>query len=479
MLKRISAAFLALALVGVSFADGLHLARLPRGFAIPGGAPPTTTVPNIAALSSTFPVQNTAAYTALNVPTMAAGTSFADPVTGITTWKISDTSTPTTGSSWGPWYSGMGLSISLPFGTNLDQYHIALSQMPTGSGAYVCDFGLSSSATPGPRNCRALPAAFLGYTAGTASFSRKNSQIMYILTSGAHVRLYDVVAGAFVDSSAASLGYSASWPSTGWPWNTAVNGWFAVDANEDWVSMNDAATSGTTEYALNLVTGATQTLVVGGSLDDTYMGYGPFVTGDQQGAVWDLVNNTTINYSPALTSGNGWQLSQATAHGGTLRLGWTFFNSEGSFSTPYPVAIISSTAPATLPNTAIGTTTVTPFQVKAWGSQHQSGHWWLQSGSNQYSLNSSFGSGVGATSELYGITFFNFNAGAGFRLGHSYSVLGAISGCASPCYYTQPHATIAHDGKIVGFETDMLGSTRVDYMLMEVPVTTGTPPSFP
>jgi hypothetical protein len=52
--------------------------------------------------------------------------------------------------------------------------------------------------------------------------------------------------------------------------------------------------------------------------------------------------------------------------------------------------------------------------------------------------------------------------------------MGSISS-----YWAQPHATISHDGKLVIFGSNMLGTSRIDLFGMEVPTTTGTPPAFP
>lgn len=516
MFKRISAVLLGLALVGVSFADGLHLARLPRGFAIPGGTPPTTTVPNITALSAVFPSADPTGYDALTIGSQAAGFSWNDTVTGVKTWKLTANGTPSTG-VYAPWYSQMGLAISQPYGANLDQYHIAFCNVATGAGGdgWVLDFGLSTSATPGPSNYRALPASLNECNSGGAfAFSRRagNPDIMYVLVSGGKLRLYNVATAAFVDSSAASLGYSSSWPSTGWTWTTSVNEWMMVNAAETWISGNNAASSASAMFALNIgATGAAS--AVGTALtwttgvDDTYVGYGDFVYTDQNEAnIWDLDNSTTgtnafIAVSPTF-GGNANFSGDATSHMAVMRGWWVATSTINSAASPMPAGTLQ---PITGTNNAIGTTTTLPRNPKYLGSYHTSGNWWLQpNGTGQYYLQSNFHQtsdpGSQPASEAYAASFVNVWNDTLFRLGFLYSddenaflsgsplatKVGGTGSCPSniACYWSQPHMHISHDGKVAIFGSNMRGAaqtsfTRIDLFLMEVPLTTGTPPSFP
>jgi hypothetical protein len=250
-----------------------------------------------------------------------------------------------------------------------------------------------------------------------------------------------------------------------------------VDAVEDWASANNANGTPTTQYAINLSNGTMQTSTPSG-LDDTYMGYKPFVTGDQQTVVWDLSANTQNTYTPALTAGNGWQGSQVTAHMGILNGYWIGHNTEGSDTQPMPVCTVAQADSAAV---VIGSQSVLPYNPKYWGQFHTSGNWWLQgSGTNQYFVQSNFETAAaapGPASELYAISFINVWAGTSYRLGHSYSVYQAVGSISE--YYTQPHGHISHDGKLVMFGSDMLGNSRVVVFVMEVPLIAGTPPSFP
>jgi hypothetical protein len=434
----------------------------------------TSTIPNVTALPANFPSPDTTGYGKLDIGSRPSGYSWNDTVTGVKTWKITAAGTPGS-SSYFPWYSSAGLEISLPWGPNLDQYHIAFIDA-SGNG-YVCDFGLSTSATPGPYNFRALPfGTLVSYAQTVSAFSRINANIMYILTSSGYLRLYDVATNAYVDSQAASLGYSASWPATGWPWNTKIMAWVTCNAAETWCIANNAGgDNGTAMYALNLTNGKAITWNV--SADDSYVAYGDFVSGDQQSKIWSLDTNTQFNINPELTAANGWLDSEPTSHGGSLRGYYIYFNTDGNSTAPMQAAVIDqSTGAAT-----IGSETALPHNPKYWGEYHVSGEWWLQSpGADQYILQSNWDTPSGApgpASEQYAMTLINVWAGTGYRLGFSYSNYINIGSMSD--YWTQPHASISHDGKLVIFGSDMLGTSRIDLFAIEVPVTPGVPPSFP
>lgn len=465
-------------------------ARNPRGFATGTGGGGTSTIPNITALSNAFPSANVTAYNSLNVPGMAAGTQFADPTTSVVTWKVTDATTPVSG-HWTPWYSQMGLAISQAWGPNLDQYHIIMCSSANGAGntAYVCDFGLSTSSTPGLRNYRAITSFGTNYISGTASWSRLvgNPHILYTV-SGGKIRLLDVTAssgvGAFVDSSAASLGYSSSWPSTGWTFAALSSGqWFTVNDTETWATAN--AGNGTPFLALNLVNGTSISQAsgnLGGSTDDTYAaasaGGGNFSTGDQQTKLWNLDTNSLISYSsiPGFT----------TSHMAVMRGFYACFDSSGSGSLPFPAAVIAQNSSAT---TTLGTQSTPPYLARGSNTAfHNCGYWWLQSPTTgQYFLLSIAGvqGGSWPASESYALNFVNPWGTASpntntYRLGFTYGRnLSTMTGNSDPSYYTQSWGHLSHDGKVVIFGSEMQGGTRIDMFAMEVPVTAGTPPSFP
>ena len=445
------------------------------------------TIPKVTALPADLPGPNTSAYDALKVESQAAGYSFSDPATGVKTWKLTDASHPGGGTAFGPVYSEGPVQISLAWGPNKDQYTIMFMNADSSVG-YLVDFGLSSSATPGPYNYRAAPNSINGYaTVGAASFSRlapaAHPQLIYVLTTGGYIRLFDadVSVMAYVDSKAASYGYSSSWPSTGWKWTTSLNQWLSTTADEVWIIGNNANSGGSEAFALNLQTGATETWSK--SQDDIYVGYGHYVTGDGQTQVWDLDTNTQMSYSEQLTSGNGWAGSEPTYHGSSMRGYWAFYNTDLGNGV-IPVATIGNTS-SNAAQVSIGSGSTPPYMTEYWGQFHGSGEWWLQTpGADQYFVQSNWStpsSGWAANAE-YAITFWNVGTGQGYRLGHSYTDYVTIGSTSN--YWTQPHAHVSHDGKLVIFGSDMRGHgqtnyDRVDLFLMEVPLQPGTPPAFP
>jgi hypothetical protein len=449
--------------------------------------PGTSSIPNVTALPADLPAANTSAYDALKVESQAAGYSFKDPASGVKTWKLTDSTHPANATAFAPVYSEGPVQISLAWGANKDQYTIMFMN-PDNSVGYLVDFGLSASATPGPYNYRTAPAALNGYaTVAAATFSRlapaAHPQLLYVLTSGGYLRLFDADASvmAYVDSNAAAYGYSSSWPATGWHWTSALNQWLSSTADEVWIIGNNANSSANEAFALNLQTGLTQSWSV--KQDDMYVGYGHYVTGDNQTQVWELDTNTQMSYSEQLSSANGWAGSEATFHGSSMRGYWTLYNTDYGNGV-IPLATIGNTSsnPAEV---TIGSAHAAPYMSEYWGQFHGSGEWWLQTpGTDQYFLQSNWStpsSGWSANAE-YAITFWNLGTGQGYRLGDSYSDYVSIGSTSN--YYSQPHAHISHDGKIVIFGSDMRGHAqtnydRIDLFLMEVPLQSGNPPAFP
>jgi hypothetical protein len=472
------------------------------------------TIPNITSLSATYPSANTTAFTAQNVLAMAANTKFLDAVTGTTMWKITANGTPAS-DQFCPWYSNLGLAISQPWGPNLDQYHIAFISATSGAG-YICDFGPSWSSNPvGAYNFRTLPAILGSYSGTSSPFSRKasNPHIMYSLTSAGVMRLYNcagvngtgaglnpTTGAGYVDSSAASLGYSASWPSTGWPWNTGIDQWLMINAQETWATANNSNGAKTTIYTLNLTNGTAATISSStvGSLDDTYVGYGQPTTnncfsGDVppgQAYSYNLDTSAVLPANPALTTSN-WVGYNGFSHQASLNGYWTALESNKGGGTMQILKLRGDGTDNANSNI---------LWPKYWGQYHMCGHWWTQgSGTNQFMLismdwvsGSSLPSGWSST-ENYALSFVNPDTGNTYRLGFHYSVSGQSGGnvaagtgvgfTGSPGgasqYYSQAHASISHDGKLVIFGSNMGNQARIDLFVAEVPLIAGTPGTFP
>jgi hypothetical protein len=75
-----------------------------------GGTPDPTLLP----FANTSQVPLTAIYNALNVPGIAAGGYYFDPLTGVKVYKLTSSVFPTTGFSWTHDYAEGGDEVSLP-----------------------------------------------------------------------------------------------------------------------------------------------------------------------------------------------------------------------------------------------------------------------------------------------------------------------------------------------------------------------------
>jgi hypothetical protein len=448
-------------------------------------------VPNIAALPSNYPAADTTGYAALNIPSQPAGYTWNDTVTGVKTVKVTASGTPNA-NQFCPWYSSMGLSISLPWGPNKNQYTLAFCD--TAANLYFVDYTLGAGGSSLSNYRTFNQSSLTGFTAGMAAFSRKgvNPHILYYLDSSGKVHIYDTTAGvmANVDSLATTYGYAPVFPIS---WSTGINQWFTVDAAEDYASANNASTSANTIYIMNLTTGVAQNITAPYTVDDTYMGYTPVIQGDGYEYVYNIATQTWVAFSPSLTNGVNWPggySGDTPSHLASLNGYWYINNGYQGGGHSQLLQIYANGT-----NNA-ATTYMTDYWPAYWGQDHYSGHWWLQgNGLQQMILFSADGDSTGgvgsgwSASEWLANSFINTGTGATYRLGFNYSISSGTgsgnmpSGFGGPggasVYFSQAHATISHDGKLVMFGSNMMNQARIDLFIQEVPLTTGTPPAFP
>jgi len=145
-----------------------------------GGAPDPTLLPE--ATPSQAPL--TALYDLLHVPALAAGDSYLDPSTGVTIYRLTSATFPTTSSSWGHDYAEGGDEIGLPY---RDSTRAVLVH---GDGGYwLVDF------TPGAgvSNGRPLTGGFAPVHDQAFAFSTNPATPWYAYVSnGSAVRRLDI-----------------------------------------------------------------------------------------------------------------------------------------------------------------------------------------------------------------------------------------------------------------------------------------------
>jgi hypothetical protein len=390
---------------------------------------PASTI-NIAALPTTAG-PNTSAYQTLNVRAMAAGASFADPVTGVRTVKLTANGTPSSAQFWNQ-YATLGLQISQSWGTNGANYTLMFQ---SGGTIHLVDYRLGGTTS----NYRTLPNG----TEGKVAFSRLAGQerIAYVL-SGSQLRKYDTGSNAWADTG----GFPRAWSGTGQ--------WLQLNANETWAT---ALSSGGGVTALRTTDGTVLTQSMSG-VDEIYGGYNnvALINAGSNSRVWNLDTNTLS--AVTLPSSNFSRIF----HVPSLRGFWA--------------AIDSNSGNGVMPITRIGENGVgsaTVSRPSYWGQLHMSGHWWAQpAGTAQYLLYSNWDNSSSWTaSQRYVIGFVRCSDGEQRILGHSYTEAQQSGTRANGTdnYRAQPHATQSTDGKLVMFTSNMLDGPRTDVFLMEVP----------
>jgi len=149
--------------------------------AAPGaGAPDPTLLPE--ATPAQAPL--TALYDLLHVPALAAGGSYLDPTTGVTIYRLTSATFPTTSSNWGHDYAEGGDEISLAY------HDSTRAVLVHGDGGYwLVDF------TPGAgvRNGRPLTGGFAPIHDQAFAFSTNPATPWYAYVSnGSSLRRLDI-----------------------------------------------------------------------------------------------------------------------------------------------------------------------------------------------------------------------------------------------------------------------------------------------
>jgi hypothetical protein len=389
---------------------------------------------NISALpaGSTAAAANQSAYAALKVSGMAAGTSFNDPVTGVKTVKLTDSTHPAAG-QWCNEYSTLGIQISQAWGPNLDQYTLVVLNTSNGS-MYALDYKLGGTVS----NYRPIPG-----NEGTISFSRKAgwNTILYIATP-TQLQMYDTAKNAYANVAPFPIN-----------WSTGNMTWLQLNTAETWAT---ALTPSNQATALHIPTGTVITQSVNG-LNELYSGdldVALLILNSGGPYAWNL--DTNVLTPVVIPSG-----ASAPFHCPTLRGFWATYETNQGGGV-LPIRTITDADVVSIDGTITG----------YWGQMHSCGHWRNGSGQNQWFLTSTWDNGSGWTPWMnYNNIFVNAGTGATRVLGGHYSTatLAGTNSGGTDAYRSQPHATQSADGMLVMFSSNMLNGPRIDTFLMEVP----------
>lgn len=195
---------------------------------------PTSTSPDLSLLpdATTSQAPDYTAYDLLDVPGMAAGDSYVDPVSGLTVVKLTDSTFPTANASGSHGaYSDFGNRISLPWGANGDWYTIYA--IVYSSNAWLFDY---QRGTRTLTNARQLTGS-LAPTSADLHFSFSNNpatpRIAYLINGGDLHR---------IDTEAMTLADTGNFPvDIGSAWTGAM----MHDKNDEWFvgAINGADTA--------------------------------------------------------------------------------------------------------------------------------------------------------------------------------------------------------------------------------------------
>lgn len=371
-----------------------------------------------------------AAYDALNVPAMSAGSQYSDPLTGVLVTKITDSGTPVGNSSSTHSYSNGPLQISQPWGPDSDMYTLKVL-LPDGAAGWLVDYQLGGTLT----NWRAAPGGDLTFTFST---DPSTPQIAYFL-AGTTLNRYNTATN--------SVENTGNFPVSG-----QGRAWLQQDANDEWF----VSATTTTAFAFNRVTGASLTLAGGSGFDEPYFEHGgryvflvrnsgtfpgPFIN-----TVWDLSTNTSVEYGSSVRM----------FHGTSLFGYWTGQDVD-----------TGGDAPTVMFRADDGSQSVGYLPGGYNANYHDSGQW-LQPTvpqTEQYYLKS-LEAADGRTSNYQGSNSLVRLDGADTRiLNHHYT-----GRTGSTSYFQTARSTIGPDGLLVMFTSDMNRSgSRGDLFIAEIP----------
>jgi uncharacterized protein YjdB len=389
------------------------------------GTPDPTLLP----VATTAQGPLTAAYDALNVPGLAAGSWYLDPTTGVKIYKLTSATFPTSASSWYHDYAEGGDEVSLPYNGN------TRAVLVNGNGYWLVDF------TPGVGvgNARRLTGSVAPCADMAFTFSSNPATPYYAYVSNcSSVQRIDIRT-------------MTAAPGNGWPVNNETNaGWLHQSEGDVFFTW----LRGTVVVGYEPSTGTLKTRTVA-NVDQPQINRNSSVrqvainTQPQEGLLlWDFTQNAIICTAPG-SAGGGPQFN----HMGALRDRWIGLN----WNTPAPHNYHQYLPDCSTQNLGSPASANDYYANGSW-NQHPA------SLDDQWALFSTQGGLVppGSGYLAPGGMIYVTASGKHRLLGHPYDT--------STNYWGLSFVKQSSDGRYVMFISDMNGSPRTDVFLVVVPV---------
>jgi len=370
---------------------------------------------------------------------LAAGSAYADPVTGVRVHKVTDEQTPASNERGVPDYSDGGPFISLPWSSGGTTYYTLYLQVRVGTNQhYLVDFNYTDGTFS---NWRGAPTGAGNEITWSFSNNPATPRIAYYL-AGQTLHRYDTGAMALADVG--------NFPHT---FGIGQNGdWLSVDMNDRWFVCQEEFDGGTVA-AWDSQTDVEHLAATG---EPHMIRDGSFVmSAENRASNHEELNGQVVSNSALLnlTTGVLTRPDQPESHpaGAANGLFMSVDPNQGGGNQLY------SFDPVTETETHLG-----GRGAIIGSSGHFAGQWVVNNlvGLSMWMLFSGWGDG-GLLDNAVGFIPFNATTGNVRLLAHHYSQVTD--------YYAQPHATISPDGKLVLFGSDMSGSGRIDAFLVVVP----------
>ena len=382
-------------------------------------------------------------YDALDVPGLAAGESYPDPVTGVTIYKVTDASSPVENIRGVHDYSEGGPFISLPWGPSQEMYSIYFRLRVSGWEAYIVDFNIETGAFSNGRSTNVVSVNDLRFA---FSNNPNTPRIAYLiqLTSSSTLDRYDTET-----MQAANIGnFPHTFPDQA--------GWLHQDKDDRWF-----VAAGTTwgVAAWNSETNVEYTYFPSG-FDEPHLdrggNYVAIARDRNSPEVPGVVGNIDIM---DLSDGSiDATLDRAQSHIGSL---------VDYFVYVYPHASKGKRPQRRINADGSNKTDIIVEPDYVGSSGHRAGQWITDNdtGTSQWYVASHY---AGSTFPgAHAVVFVRADGSDVRFLAHHYSE-------GSDSYRRQPHATVSPDGRLVMWTSDMnnpnSGSVRVDVFLAVVPL---------